>query len=256
MSFANTVPAVSVPSPQGWDPVEWLKQFWNFYVGLWPDMLGLEHQFATIVATTQSGTLENTTARQGLNAVSELMKIQTWTQKQVETYGSELGLGIVGVAIVSGTIAASIVALVYYSVQKYNALRQVVDSINAGTLTPTQATNLLNAAGKAPAFGGLLSGLGGLLLVGLGAVVFLHMRRSRPAVVELRENPDLMLLGANPPDEDELGVWSHRVLSVDYIHDDDGEPYTHAFSRGVRMQGRPDGSVRLFNPRRAVWREF
>lgn len=246
MSYSNAAPAVSIPTPSGWDPVHWLQQFWQAYVNMWPDMLGLEHEFATIVATTQTGTLENTTARQGLNAVSELMKIQTWTQKEVETYGSALGLGIVGVAIVSATVATTVVALVWYSVQKYNALRQVVSSINAGTLTPSQATTLLNAAGKAPAFGGLLSGAGALVLLGIGAVFFMHARRSRRL-----ENPDLIFLGANPN-----GTWSHRVLSLDYYHDDDGQPYTHSFSRGVHMQGLADGSVRLYNPDRPIWREF
>lgn len=255
MSYANAG-TVSIPSPQGWDPVQWLDQFWSFYVNLWPKMLDLEHQAAVLAATSPAGSAQHTLAMQAVKAVSQLMDIQTWVQKQAETYGlapSTGTMGVVGLAIVGGTIAVTVAGLVWWSVLRYNALTQVVNGINAGTMTPSQGSALLSASGSPPGWGAITGAGALLLLAAVGAVIWFHVHRSRPEVVVARENPWLMV--ANPP-EDEDGTWSHEVLSLDYIHDDDGEAYRHAFRPGVRMQALPSGDVRLYHPHKRIWREF
>lgn len=50
-----------------------------------------------------------------------------------------------------------------------------------------------------------------------------------------------------------------RVLSIEYVHADDGERYRHDFGRGVEMFAQSDGTVLLRHrehPRKRVWADF
>lgn len=238
--------SIQLPPLDTLHPGEWISSVWNAYVELWPKILGLQHEAATIAATTGPGVVHDT-ARAVVSGAAELMRIQTRVQASVEKYRAELGLG----AVVSSTLAvifAGIALVILWSFRRYDALSATLDAVNAQTLTPEQAQGLLHAAGPMPdlsAIGGI--GLGAIL--GIAAVVgFLYFASQRR-----HSNPELFLLGANPQPE---GVWSRRVLSLDYIHDDDGQAYTHTFRPGVNMQALEDGSVRLYNGRRRIWKDF
>lgn len=43
---------------------------------------------------------------------------------------------------------------------------------------------------------------------------------------------------------------------IEYVHEGDGRVYYHEFGGGVEMQALPDGSLRLFDPRRKLWRDY
>lgn len=49
------------------------------------------------------------------------------------------------------------------------------------------------------------------------------------------------------------GVFAKQVEYIEYTHADDGQPYYHAFGKGVKMEALPDGSLRIFHPNRRMW---
>lgn len=233
--------STSLPSLEGMDPGEWLAAVWRKYLELWPAILGLQHRAAELAATSTPGTFAHSTARWVVEAAGELSRIHSATVRKVEEYSGYLGLGAYPVAVAAAFSALALVVL--WSFRRYDALERILDSLDAGTLTPEQATALVDSAGIKPdvsVLGGLTTGvlLGAVAVLGL----LLYFRR--------RANPDLVLL-ENPDD-----VWSHEVTRLEYWHDDNGLPYFHDFKPGVHLQALEDGSVRLFHPRRPIWREF
>ncbi len=232
---------------------QYIRNVWRSYLELWPKILGLQHEAAEISATTAdhfSG--RYITARAVVEGCAKLSKIHAATVRQVESYAGYLGLGAVSVLVPSALALGALVAIIAWSFRRYDALDSTLGAIEAGALTPAEAQELLEAAGPMPDLG-VLGGVSVGVLLGAAAAVGLLIYFGRVSGVEIprRENPDLMLLGMNPDP-----LWSRNVLQLDYVHDEDGQPYTHEFKPGVRMQSLEDGSVRLYHPRRRIWRDF
>ncbi|HUT98890.1 MAG TPA: hypothetical protein VM054_07435 [bacterium] len=257
MSYAypSAMAAAGLPS-SGTDPVLYLKSTWVRFRDMFPELLALQHRAASLAATLPPSR-EKEEARASVDEIALLIRVQARTAKRIEESRGFIGLGavIIPPAILAGLVAlALIVAWVFRS---YAAQAKILDMIEAGTLTPSEALELMDAAGPMPDMS-VLGGLGIGTVLGAAAVfgILWYMqrgrRRSNPCLPP-SENPQLMILGANPQPD---GLWSRRVLSLDYVHDDDGEPYTHTFRGGVRMQALEDGSVRLFHPRRRIWRDL
>lgn len=243
---------VQLAPPDQQDPEGWIQRQWDNFVELWTELLGLQHRAATIAATTPPGSPEHEIARKVVDGAAYVMSVQNKVQKWVDTYGGQLGLGAVLTAAALAVAAAAVMAVMWWCYVRYESLKKVLDGIDAGTLTPAQGSALLDQTNKPPnlnVLGGATSWLGLGAVLALGGVLYFMSRRPAP----VRSNPYLAVLGANPQPP---GVWSTRVLQLDYIHDDDGQPYTHAFRPGVRMQALEDGSVRLYHPNRPIWRDF
>jgi len=243
---ATTTDAVPDTTGMDVDPGAWIAGVWGSYVNLYPSILGLEHEAATVAATNPVGTPAHDIAKKVLDGAVFLAKVHTATVNKVEEYSGYLGLGSVTVAL--SLVFAGLAAIILWSFVRYDSLRNVLAGVNAGTITPEQGQSLLDA-GTRPDMSIIGVANTGLVVAGLVALALLLYRvlpRGRP-----QSNPDLVALRSNPD-----AVWSHRVMAVEYVHDDNGEPYRHDFGRGVEMEGLEDGSVRLFNPRRNIWRDF
>jgi len=239
---------IALPSLDDMDPRDWIAAVWTHYLELWPKILGLQHEAAELAATS-TGWVHDA-ARSVVTGCAELSKIHSATVRKVEEYSGYLGLGAITVTTAALAVAA-LAALILWSFRRYDALSETLAAIRDGVVTPDQAADLMDSAGPIPDVG-VLGGLSVGVVVGVAAVLGLLVVAARSGAFRARrENPDLMLLGMNPP-----GVWSERVLQLDYIHSDNGQPYTHTFRPGVQMQALEDGSVRLFHPRRKIWKEF
>lgn len=241
-----TVPTAEtgIPPLEGLDPRVWIRLVWSRYVELWPRILGLMHEAAELAATG-SGSVR-ATAREVVAGAGQLARIHTATVRKVEEYSGYLGLGATGALVAASVAVAALALVVLWSFRRYDALEATLDAIKAGAISPAEAAGLLQAAGPLPD----LSVLGGAsvgLLVGAAAVVLFLLWASKRRAT----NPDLVLLGLNPDSS-----WSDRVLELHYVHGDNGAPYKHHFRPGVHMQALEDGSVRLYHPRRPIWRDF
>lgn len=237
---------VQLPSLEDMDPREWIRAVWTDYLELWPRILGMQHEAAELAARTRSsGGWVHDTARHLVDAAGHLSRVHTATVRKVEEYSGYLGLGGPGVVPAAAAVAA-LALVVLWSFRRYDALHATLEAVQSGAVTPSEADQLLRSAGPMPDVS-VLGGVGlGAVLGGaavLGLLFWLGKRR--------RANPDLVLLGMNPDP-----AWSSRVLQLDYIHGDNGQPYTHSFRRGVHMQGLEDGSVRVYHPRRRLWKDF
>lgn len=229
------------------DPVGYVRGIYLDFMDLFPQILNQMHRAATLAATLPPGSFAQQAARKAVDALGFLQRVHTATVRKIEEYGDYIGLsGAVPVAIV--TAFAALAAIIVWSFREYEAQKQILDLIEAGTLTPEEATAVANATGPAPPTSilGSLAGIGGAGVLAILAVALLvFARRWKP-------NPDLLVFQENPPD----AVWSRRVYDLRYRHDDDGADYVHDFRPGVHMEGLEDGSVRLFHPRRRLWRDF
>lgn len=230
------------------DPRGYIESVWGSYLALWPKILDAMHEAAELKATTPAGSLDHEAAGAALENLRRLAKLHTATVRKVEELGEYVTLGGAGLGAVPVAVLAAfsaLAAVIAWSFRQYEAQRQVLDMIAAGTLTPDEAVRLQEAGPEPPTavLGGLGIGVGGLALLALAAFLILN---------RWRDNPDLLVFHENPPD----GVWSHRVYEVRYRHDDNRENYKHTFRPGVRLQGLPDGSVRLYHPSRPLWRDF
>lgn len=248
MGYSNDTATAASSTLDKLNPVPWIKGRWAAFVDLWPQILGLQHKAATLAATLPPGTAHDA-ARSLVVAAGDLAKLQAATQRKVETVAGDLGLGAVALGAASIVALSALAAIMLYCFTRYAALQTTLHAIEAGTVTPEQAQNLPGAGGPLPDLS-VLGGVSGGLLLGAAAVLvglFMLSRRRK-------ENPSLVLFGANPQPE---GVWSRRVLSLDYVHNDDGQAYTHSFRPDVSMQGLEDGSVRLFGRNgQRLWEDF
>lgn len=59
--------------------------------------------------------------------------------------------------------------------------------------------------------------------------------------------------GNPPPARGQLLGYAH---SIRYLHSGDGHWYEHDFGEGDELRTMPDGSLRIENPRRKLWRDF
>jgi len=246
-AYASAMPGAGLPT-SGTDPVVYLKSTWVRFRDMFPELLALQHRAATLAATLPPSR-EKDEARASVDEIALLIRVQARTAKRIEESRGFIGLGAVAIppAILAGLVAlALIVAWVFRS---YAAQAKILDMIEAGTLTVSEAAALMDAAGPMPDVS-VLGGIGLGTILGAAAVLgFLwYTKRGAP-----RKNPALVVLGANPQPQ---GMLSRRVLTLDYVHGDDGQAYTHAFRPGVKMQALEDGSVRLYHPRRRIWRDF
>jgi len=248
-AYASAMPGEAAGLPtSSTDPVVYLKSTWVRFRDMFPELLALQHRAATLAATLPASR-EKTEARASVDEIALLIRVQARTAKRIEESRGYIGLGAVVIppVILAGLVAlALIVAWVF---RAYAAQAKILDMIEAGTLTPSEAAALMDAAGPMPDVS-VLGGIGLGTILGVAAVLGLlwYTKRGAP-----RKNPALVVLGANPPPE---GIVGRRVLTLDYVHGDDGQAYTHSFRPGVKMQALEDGSVRLFHPRRRIWRDF
>ncbi|KKM21394.1 hypothetical protein LCGC14_1635880 [marine sediment metagenome] len=251
-SFSPTTgPGLQYAPPDETDNAGWIRANWRRYLELWPKILGVQHSAAVITATSDPSSSRHQEARLVVDAAAALGRIHTATVREVEKYSGYLGLG--AVAIVPAALAlAALVAIIAWSFRKYDALEVTLAAVEAGTITPGQAQELLEEAGPMPDIG-VLGGITGGVLLGAAVAVglLIYFGNLSGAGISRKKNPDLILLGMNPDP-----IWSRDVLQLDYIHEENGQPYTHEFKPGVRMQSLEDGSVRLYHPRRRIWREF
>ena len=58
----------------------------------------------------------------------------------------------------------------------------------------------------------------------------------------------------NPPDD--RGHLQGDPLEIKYRHAEDGKYYVHTFGKGDELRTMPDGSLRIANPDRSLWRDF
>jgi len=247
-TYGDMVPgtAAGLPTLDTSRAAAWIRAVWADFQELFPRTLGIQHEAASIAATTTNPETR-TSARALVDACASLIRIQAATAKKVERWSDYTGLGQ-AVTIASISLAA-LALIVLWCFKRYDALSRTLDAVRDGVVTPEQAAALMDAAGPMPDVS-VLGGIGLGTILGIAAVLgFLwYTKRGAP-----RTNPALVVLGANPPPEGTLG---RRVLTLDYVHGDDGQAYTHFFRPGVKMQALEDGSVRLFHPRRRIWRDF
>lgn len=245
-------PAVSIPSVDWSNVNQWIHDVWHGFIELWTYLHGLQTEASHLAAATRNDPngVVHTTAVAVVHGCADVMAVQRKTQQYVETYAGGLGLQGVVLATIAGFAATAVASVIVWSFSRYMTLRAALSAVSTGSVTADQARQILDSGAAKPNAGFLGSAgtaAGKILGIGLvGILAFYALSRRR------RENPYLIPLGMNPqPDE-----WSKRVLSLDYIHDDDGQAYTHKFRPGVHMRALEDGSVHLFHPRRRIWKEF
>lgn len=230
------------------DPVGYVKGVYDDFLNLFPAILNQLHRASTLAATLPPGSYAQQAARAAVDALAYLQRVHTATVRKIEEYGGYIGLsGVLPVAVAAAFSALALV--VVWSFREYEAQKQILDSIKAGTLTPEQAQAIATATGPKPSTDilGSLADIGGVgVLVILAVALLVFARNWRP-------NPDLLVFRENPTDPD---IWSHRVYDLRYRHDEDGADYVHNFRPGVRMEALQDGSVRLFHANRRLWRDF
>ncbi len=47
-----------------------------------------------------------------------------------------------------------------------------------------------------------------------------------------------------------------EVISMQYVHEEDGQLYVHEFDPGVRVLAMEDGSLRIYKPGSTVWSDL
>lgn len=252
MSYALPSSYAPAPSP-GLPPLDtanaaaWIRDVWADFQELFPRVLGIQHEAADISATTANADVR-ASSRELVDACGHLIRVHSAVVKQVESYAGYIGLGAGPGAVPVAAVFAALALIILWCFRRYDALSETLELVKLGAVTPSEAAELLEAAGPMPDLS-VLGGVGvGTFLGALAVIGVLWYVSKRRA-----QNPDLIVLGANPQPD---GTWSRRVLSLDYIHDDDGQAYTHSFRPGVRMRALEDGTVQLYNPRRRIWREF
>lgn len=72
----------------------------------------------------------------------------------------------------------------------------------------------------------------------------------KPGTARRRRNPPIVLLNPGAP-----VTFGKEVDAVFYEHVSEG-PRVHYFGRGVRVQALPDGSIRLYHPRKRLWADL
>ena len=174
------------PSPEQ-DPQGYIEAVWGSYLALWPKILDAMHEAASVAAATQAGTLAHDTARTALANLQRLAKVHTATVRKVEEYQGYLNLGRAGlgsVPVVVLTAFAALAAIIAWSFREYEAQRDLLDMIEAGTLTPEQAAAIQDTGPAPPPaiLGGLGMGAGGLALLALIilgplAAIYFHFKR-------------------------------------------------------------------------------
>jgi hypothetical protein len=71
-----------------------------------------------------------------------------------------------------------------------------------------------------------------------------------------RKNPSLFVVGANPGTRRARGkLFGKNVHKVYYEHATEGYR-VHEFASGVKLEGLPDGSVRLYHPKKRIWEDM
>ena len=77
--------------------------------------------------------------------------------------------------------------------------------------------------------------------------------KTRKAAAEDAESLHYEVYGANPPED----ILSNDALELAYIHAEDGKSYKHDFEKsGTKIKLQPDGSVKIYNPKHPLWRDF
>ena len=130
--------------------------------------------------------------------------------------------------------------------RKMDIQEKALDLLEAGVLTEAGFLQMNKDAGKSPL--GETLGFAKLalwaFLAWMGLKVFAELQGPR-------RNPPLVIFG-NPPED----VLSEDVVSIRYVHADDGELYQHDFDGGVSAEVLPDGGFLISHPTRPVWGEF
>ena len=75
-----------------------------------------------------------------------------------------------------------------------------------------------------------------------------------------KPNPSILVVGANPGGEGQKPTRGGRIFGkevdeVFYVHVTEG-PRRHPFGKGVKVEALPDGSIRLFHPRKRLWKDM
>ena len=74
-----------------------------------------------------------------------------------------------------------------------------------------------------------------------------------------KRNPSIVIVGPNPggskPTKGATPIGKDVEISVRYEHVTEG-PREHLFTETVQLEGLPDGSVRIYHERLALWEDL
>lgn len=248
MAYANGTLAAA---EWGWSQAaEWIRERWDMFVGLEPQILDLQHRAAVArgAALQRGDDATASLARELIEDLGELSLLHGRIVDRMRELGGYIGLGAIAVPVVLITAFAVVAAGMAYLMARLDIQRRLVAGLEAGTLTRADLAELEEAGDKPEGLLGPAVSLGKLALWGFLAWVALQ------AVREWR-NPRLEVWEANPPGGREL--IGERVYQVRYRHAEDRRPYYHDFGRDVELWGEPDGTVTLRHRRgRDLWRDF
>ncbi len=226
---------------------EYFQEKWAAFVGLTPAIIDLQHR-ASLARQRYNEEGKTTEADAARAVIVELGKLNVTHGKIVDHF-SELapyvGLGAVAVPVaIAAAFSTAAIAMLWFF-RKMGVQEKALGLLEAGVLTEAGFLEMNRELGASPIRETL--GFAKLALWGflgwMGFKVFSELQGPR-------SNPPLVIFG-NPPD-----VLSEDVVSIQYVHAEDGELYQHDFEGDVRGQVLADGGFLISHPTRPVWRDF
>lgn len=227
------------------DAAQWIRDNLDRFTNLWPAILDLQHRAAVAAAEAKRrGDLQtHQLGRQVIESLQELAQLHQRTMDRLNDYREFFGLSAVQVPVALLTVMSTLALLILWQFRRFDAERELVEKMEAGTLDRADLEAIREGPpGPVEQF----TSLGRLALWGGALVLLFLVLRDRGYI----GNPELVFL-ENPGE-----AIGRRVHQLRYNHAEDGRNYYHDFGPGVRMEGREDGSVLLYHPRKRLWKDF
>lgn len=258
MAYGADVATLAAPSMVDSEPAEFVREQWAAFLALHPKILDAQHRAAVAAyAAKQAGDMARfERGRAIIQALGDLAQLHHRVITTVEPWGKYIGLSAVAIPVAAATVFAGVALVIAWMFRRYDYLDGLADRLADGSLTPADLEALGDAAPATDVLAPFVD-VGKLLL--WGAALFLGvglLRELTAAGGRARSNPPLTVFAANPPADDGAEIIGEHVYTIAYRHAGDSRPYYHDFRSGALLEGLPDGSIRIRNPRRRLWRDF